>query len=426
MGDEETRRPSRFAIALGAIATAGLAVRVAAVAGWYRHLELGPTDNYFYWAQARAVARGDGFINPFEAGNVASATHPPLYSTYLSIFARVGLDTPTQFRLASCLLGMATVVVIGITARRIAGARAGLISAGIAALFPPLWIADGTLVSESIYALVIALVLLAGHSMATRRDARAAALLGLTIGLAALARSEGLALVVLLAWPLAALAYGIPWRRRVALAGVATAVALLTISPWVIRNLVQFDETVVMSDSTGYVLALGNCDQTYSGAYLGYWHFDCTFVPGPGVSRTRGDLQAREQATRYMREHKTRLPVVAAARVGRLWHLYRVDQGIDFDVFYERRERIASTMAVPALYVAAALALVGVWARRRDPSSLVLFASVVVSATAAAALAFGVTRYRIAGDVGVVLFAGIGADWLLTRVRRRSADGPAT
>ena len=127
-----------------------------------------------------------------------------------------------------------------------------------------------------------------------------------------------------------------------------------------------------------------------------------------------------------MREHKTRLPVVAAARVGRLWHLYRVDQGIDFDVFYERRERIASTMAVPALYIAAALALVGVWARRRDPSSLVLFASVVVSATAAAALAFGVTRYRIAGDVGVVLFAGIGADWLLSRVRRRSADAPAT
>ena len=304
-GTRRRAEPSRFGIALGAIATVGLAVRVAAVAGWYRHLELGPTDNYFYWAQARAVARGDGFINPFEAGDVASATHPPLYSTYLSIFARVGLDTPTQFRLASCLLGMATIVVIGITARRIAGVRAGLISAGIAALFPPLWIADGTLVSESIYALVIALVLLAGHSMATRRDARAAALLGLTIGLAALARSEGLALVVLLAWPLAALAHGLPWRRRFALAGVATAVALLTISPWVIRNLVQFDETVVMSDSTGYVLALGNCDQTYSGAYLGYWHFDCTFVPGPGVSRTRGDLQAREQATRYMREHKT-------------------------------------------------------------------------------------------------------------------------
>ena len=206
MGDDGTRRPSRFAIALGAIAAVGLAVRLGAVAGWYRHLELGPTDNYFYWAQARAVARGDGFINPFEAGDVASATHPPLYSSYLSIFARIGFDTPTQFRIASCLLGVATVVVIGLTARRIAGPRAGLISAGIAALFPPLWIADGTLVSESIYALVIALVLLAGHSMASRRDARSAALLGVAIGLAALARSEGLALVVLLAWPLAALA----------------------------------------------------------------------------------------------------------------------------------------------------------------------------------------------------------------------------
>ena len=96
-----------------------------------------------------------------------------------------------------------------------------------------------------------------------------------------------------------------------------------------------------MSDSAGYVLALGNCDETYSGPYLGYWHFDCTYQPGPGVSRTRGDVEAREQATRYMRDHQRRLPVVAAARVGRLWHVYRVEQGIDFDVFYERRERIA-------------------------------------------------------------------------------------
>jgi hypothetical protein len=109
---------------------------------------------------------------------------------------------------------------------------------------------------------------------------------------------------------------------------------------------------------------------------------------------------------------------VAAARVGRLWHAYRVGQGIDFDVFYERRGRVASNLAVPSVYVALALSAVAVWARRRDPSSLVLLGAVVLSATASAALAFGVTRYRIAGDVGIVLFAGIGADWVISRFRR--------
>ena len=150
VADDDAPGPwGRFGVALAGIAAVGLGVRVAAVMAWYRHLPLGPTDNYFYWAQAKAVARGAGYINPFEAGEVASAAHPPLYSTYLAVFARVGLDSPLQFRLASCLLGLATIVVIGITARRIAGDRAGLVAAGVAAVFPPLWIADGTLVSES-------------------------------------------------------------------------------------------------------------------------------------------------------------------------------------------------------------------------------------------------------------------------------------
>ena len=382
VADDDAPGPwGRFGVALAGIAAVGLGVRVAAVMAWYRHLPLGPTDNYFYWAQAKAVARGAGYINPFEAGEVASAAHPPLYSTYLAVFARVGLDSPLQFRLASCLLGLATIVVIGITARRIAGDRAGLVAAGVAAVFPPLWIADGTLVSESMYALIIALVLLAGHTMTTRQDLRSAAVLGVAVGLATLTRSEGLALVVLLVWPLAALARSLPWRRRLGLATVATAAAVVTISPWVVRNMVQFEQPVYLSDSTGYVMALGNCDETYSGRYLGYWFFECAYVGEPGDASV-DDGPAREQAVDYMRAHKSRVPVVMAARVGRLWHVYRVTQGIDFDVFYERRGRLPSNLAVPAVYVAVALSAVAAWARRRDPTSLVLLGSVVLSASA--------------------------------------------
>ena len=73
------------------------------------------------------------------------------------------------------------------------------------------------------------------------------------------------------------------------------------------------------------------------------------------ILKAEGDAQARKQATDYMRDHKRRLPVVAAARVGRIWHVYRVGQGIDFDVFYERRGRVASNLAVPAVYVVVAM-----------------------------------------------------------------------
>ena len=121
------------------------------------------------------------------------------------------------------------------------------------------------------------------------------------------------------------------------------------------------------------------------------------------------------------------MPVVVAARVGRLWNVYRVRQGLHFDVFYERRGRTATNLALPATYLALGLSAFATWALRREYSTLVLLGSTVLSATLAAATAFGVSRYRIAGDVGIAMFAGIGVHLLLERfrVRARSRGGTA-
>jgi hypothetical protein len=282
--------------------------------------------------------------------------------------------------------------------------------------------ADGTLVAEGIYALFIALSLYAALRLVGSGSTWSAAVLGVAIGLAALSRAEGIALVALLAWPAAALTRSVPWGRRAALAAIATGAALVTIAPWAVRNLTTFEEPVILSTGAGYTMAMGNCDDAYHGDHLGYWDWSCQYRGPAGADASVGDVRARKQATDYMRAHKGRLPVVVAARVGRLWHLYRIGQGITLDSSYERRGRTAAVMGVGATYVAVALAAVGVWARRRHLLSLVLIGSVVMSATLSAALTFGITRYRIAADVGLALFAGIGADWLIGRFRQPGAD----
>ena len=45
----------------------------------------------------------------------------------------------------SALVGTVTVVLVGLLARRVAGERAGLIAAAVAAVYPLLWLADGSL-----------------------------------------------------------------------------------------------------------------------------------------------------------------------------------------------------------------------------------------------------------------------------------------
>lgn len=422
---------SRFARQLALVAVAGFGFRLWAVDRWYRQLPLGFSDNFYYSEQAGLLADGRGYIDPFvleySGGVEPSAAHPPLYSTYLAVWSLLGLGTPTWHRIASCVLGAGTIVVVGLIGRRLAGRRAGVLAALAAAVFPPLWIADGTLVAESPYALIIGIVVLAGLRLARHRDLPSAALLGATIGLAALTRSEGLALVGLAGLPLVVVIAGVSVRRRILVFATVAAVALAVIAPWSIRNFATFEEPVPLAYGAGEVLKIGNCDRTYDGEFLGYWHISCAYQGSWEPDRSVAELRARRQAIDYIEDNLDRVPVVVAARVGRLWHLYRPAQGIDFDDFFERRGRVPSTAQLWLFYAGAPFALAGAWALRRHRPAVVLLGSLVASATISAAFAFGITRYRIAGDVAFVILAGVGIDHVLRRrTRARSGDGPST
>src|SRR5215207_3733523 len=175
----------RFWWGMAIIAAGALAVRLTWVLVARRNFSLHGDDFFYHW-QANALAEGKGFLNPFvwqAVGTVKpTAAHPPLYSLYLSVFSWLGLDTPLDHRLASCLLGVAAVVVVGLLGRRVSGDRAGLIAAGLAAVYPQLWINDGMLISESMYVLFIALTLLFAYSAWDSQRWTDVALLGGLIG----------------------------------------------------------------------------------------------------------------------------------------------------------------------------------------------------------------------------------------------------
>lgn len=422
-------RDRAFTTAVAVVAAGGFALRLWAVERWYRALELGFTDNFFYNRQAEAIADGQGWIDPFvlEATGVAqpSAEHPPLYSAYLAIWSFLGLGSPSWHRVASCLLGVVTIVLVALVARRLAGAPAGVLAAVAAAVFPPLWIADGTLVAESLYASIIAGIMLVALRYADRPGPGPAVGLGALIALAALTRSEGLALLGFCALPLVLVTPRIDWGTRLRhLAAIGLACACL-VAPWTIRNLQEFEEPTPLAYGAGYVMKIGSCDRTYYGEYLGYWHISCSYDGPTEPDRSAGEKQAREEALDYIEDNLDRVPVVAAARVGRLWHVFRPGQGVDWDIFYERRGHGASWAGLWMFYAFVPLAAAGVWALRRHRVALVVTGSMIFSATFSAAIAFGVTRYRIAGDVAFVVLVGVGADHLLRLVRgRRRADDP--
>lgn len=396
-----------FGRGLALIAAAGLAARLAYALLLVKSKPL-LGDALEFHLQANLLADGHGYIQPFlyQAKGIAraSADKPPLYPFLEAGVSLLGGRTWAWHQLVGCVAGTGTVVVVGLVGRRAAGPRAGLIAAGLAAVYPLLVAADGSLRSESVYALCIALVLLAALAYRDAPSGRRAALLGIAIAAAALTRGEALVLLVFLALPLCG------WRRS----GVAALACVVVLAPWLARCWIVFDRPVLISTNVGGLLAGANCDSTYHGALIGQWEFGC--IPPPVHANEALEAERlRNRGLDYARHHAGRLPVVEAARLGRSFELYRPREQARQEAFFEGRNLRVEQAGVACYYALVLLAAYGVvMLRRRDGPWAVLLAPValVVFVTV---ISYGFTRLRVAAEPAVVVLAAVALDALAAR-----------
>jgi len=431
-------------------------------------------DAGYYYVQGRMVARGHWFIDSygwFASGGTRfkpSSGNPPLFTLFLGLLSKLGITSATGMRVATSLVGVVGVVLLVMLVRKLAGPRAALIAGVIAAVYPMLWINDGMLLSETLYVPMVLIALHAAYRFWERRDVRAAALFGLAMALAAMTRGEALILLAVMVLPLLLGMRELGWRRLVRMGATTYAVGALVISPWIIFNMTRFEDPVLMTSSTGAVLSSANCDITYYGESIGYYGncFDeyvakgllIGKIPGcdqaavdmaridpkgaeaakcwpnsPDIDESQRDKYGREIAINYMMTHKSRLPIVMAARVGRMWDLYVPDLGRDdeplgqnvrFNWQVEGRGKRSSQAGVLMFYALLPLAVVGgLWLRRRRvPLSPLLSMAIVITVTSA--FTFGITRYRVPVDIMVVVMAAVGIERILQRWLPSSA-GPS-
>lgn len=369
-------------------------------------------DPFYYHAQANLLADGHGFANPFvwriSRRVQPSAQHPPLYTLLLSAVSFLGGRSYLAHKVTSALIGAGTVAVIGLVGHRIGGARAGLIAAVIAAAYPNLWVLDGLGLSEDLFALAIGLTILAAYRFRSAPSWTNAVLVGAAIALAALTRGEAILLVAFLAAPIVLLTTGLDWRRRFALLGISVVATGVVVAPWVTRNLTAFEEPVLLSTNTYGVLAVANCDQTYHGQLIGFWNYNCDLGNDKGDESQRA-LRSRDKGLRYIREHADRVPVVVAARVGRVWEVFRPWQNAVFTGF-EGRTRPDARAGLLSYWALAPLAVVGAWLVRRRGVTLVPLVAQVVLVTVTVATVYGSVRFRLPAEVVIASLAAVAID----------------
>ncbi len=428
------RSARRFAGALVLVALVALAVRLATLATVAERDPDGG-DPFYYHSQANLVVDGHGFAEPFTARDtgaiVPTAVHPPGYTLWLAASSLVGGRSYLAHKVMSVLAGTLAVVGIGLLGRHLVGPRAGLLAAALAAVWPNLWVIDGILQPEGLFAALVAFVLLAAHRLRDRPGLPRALVLGALIGAAALVRGEALAFVPLLAGA-ELVRRREPWRGRILRAGAVGVAAAVVIAPWFVRNLAQFEAPVPLSTNGNEVLYYANCPYAYEGPYTGFWSFRCQVEQRERVGEPPGDeseraLYWRREGLDYARDHLGRVPVVVAARVGRVWDLYRPFQNAHLSQVEGRRSWV-NRLGLFTYWAALPVAAYGLVVLRRRGAFLWPVVSCFALVTLTAAYAYGVVRFRIPAEVAIVVLCGVALDdaWTRWGPAGRARPGGAT
>jgi 4-amino-4-deoxy-L-arabinose transferase-like glycosyltransferase len=401
---------------VGVLLALALVVRLGYVAATPGYEAVGDAHNYD--VHAVSIAGGDGFARIGSGPTGQTAFRPPGYPYLLGgVYAVTGVDRATPAtryrvaRVANALIGTAIVALIGVLARQLFGRRVALAAMALGAIYAPLVLISGTLMSEPLFAAL----LLGGLAAAIRHRRsphryRWALLAGLLGGLAILTRANA---AILLAPLMVAVWDARPrWSwRALAPPAALVAVALATVSPWTIRNAVVFHSFVPVTTQLGSALAgtyndAARTDRQHPASWRSlrrvpdYQHIVRRWrqLPEPTFDR-----ELRAAALRYIGDHPTYVAKVAVWNTARMLDL----AGLGWSRHTASTIGIGPRWAdagVVCFWLCAVLAVAGAL-RRRPPGYVVaipalLFLSVVF-------LAVETPRYRTGIDPFVVMLAGV-------------------
>lgn len=455
------RRPGARAAA--ALLVLALALRLGEVAATPHYAPR--NDDRDYVAHAAAIARSGVFPRPqawirragcpaipgFPGAPCVAADHapgaelvarptayrPPAYPYVLAgvqiVGGWLGLEAVSAARLAQALLGALLAGLVGLLGARIWGRRVGLIALALAAVDLPLILVSGTLISETLFVVLVLGSLCAAlehRRRASGSGRRWLALAGALAGLAALTRTNGLVLllpVVLLAWPPGGEAGGARRRPRLASAAVVLACALLVVAPWTVRNAVLLGHFVPVSTETGGTL-VGTYNPTSRAERRppANWLvlsaiplYSVLNAEQRALPEVAVDDGLRADALRFAAQHPGYVPEVLG------WNTLRL-----LDLTGAKRVRFgAATIGVPGgaallgahlFHVLLALALIGALlpAARRAPRALWLAPALIY--LSAAIVTSETPRFRAGLEPFVVLLAALALDRIVGTHSARS------
>lgn len=424
------RRPQiRGRWAPAAILLLALAVRLVAIAATPHYRPIDDSADFDRYAVSLAT---HGTFPDSQLAPGPTAFRAPGFPVLLAgVYRLVGTASAgTRWeagRVLEALLGVLTVALVYLIARRLWDRRVALLAGALAAIFPPLVLIGTSLMSEGLYiplglAAVLAALVCREHPGSWGWPA----LTGVLVGLAALTRSTDLALAIPVAFLVWSARPRRAWRSlRPPL--LVLGLCAITITPWIVRDWQVMHTFVPITDEGGYAL-IG----TYNREAAARTDYPALYTPpvvelprlGPqirGLNEARAANRLSDDAYSYIEAHPAYVAKVALYSTLRLFDL----TGTGFERYIEPTWGYDATFAVVGVYafwIVGALALAGLataGARRAGWA----FWMCPVALLAPSVPVIGAARYRSPADPFVVMLAALALAAAWGRLRPNRARG---
>lgn len=264
---------------------AGWLALAIAIAGAF-HFALGPRrlggDEWEYKSAALRLAAGEGLSYP--GGALYCHEHPPLYPAFLGCVYALAGERDHAVAGMQFALACGTALLAAAAARRYLGRRVAAATVAVAAFYLPSYFYALRLLSEVLFAFLLAagvFLLLRGADAKSGRSYALFAAAGFAFGLAGLTRGVGLACALAAAlW----LVFQVgPGAGKRILTGVVFAGALAAaIAPWSAYAYSRAGRFVITAPEAGEFLWKGNNPAT---PLHHPWHKSGLGAPPPGLAR---------------------------------------------------------------------------------------------------------------------------------------------
>lgn len=359
-------------------------------------------------AQNPAVLNGDerdyiGRAQNLLAGNGLTAGGPsdrmwrtPGYPFFLAGLFFLGVKNVAGIRLSQCLLGGLTCALLFLLAEHLFDRGLAIATATYFAIFPPHAYMAGQILSENLLLPVVLGCILSFFALAKSHSLRSAIFSGALAGISVLIKPESA--VVLIALVLTIWILRI--KNKAGLSFVVALVAVLVLSPWLIRNY-RLSGHLVLSSVGGEAFWGGNNSYVLDNPkYRGYW-----MAPSEMPAQLNEVLAAPTEyeqdrvrwrlGTEFLNQHRSDLPRLAMYKLRRFYSVFVQDS----------KERLALILSFGLLlpFIATGAVING-WRFLRDRHSGLMLLAIILGYNLLAIIFWGANRMRLVIDPFLILF----------------------